>query len=116
MDLLEDLPAPFPRRLGKYRSAEIGAYLTETDSVPEDVLTLHTARPNKDRHRDIQKAIELWNNGHKRLNYNNDLPEEPRPTKQIFLTGSKLSRVMSPAVTRCWAPYFKGCHFYPSGY
>ena len=47
----------------------------------DDVLTLHKSRPNKERDIEIYKrAIELWNNGHKRLNYN-DLPEELKTHK-----------------------------------
>lgn len=46
-----------------------------------DVLTLHCCRPNKDRDIEIyRRAIELWNDGHKRLNYN-DLPDELKTHK-----------------------------------
>ena len=39
------------------------------------------SRPNKERDIEIYKrAIELWNDGHKRLNYN-DLPEELKTHK-----------------------------------
>lgn len=40
-----------------------------------DVLTCHNCRPNIDRDIKIyRQAVELWNDGHKRLNYN-DLPD-----------------------------------------
>ena len=46
-----------------------------------DILTHHCARPNKDRDIEIyRRTIELWNDGHKRLNYN-DLPDELKTHK-----------------------------------
>lgn len=77
-DLLKDLPALLPGESAtKYKTKIINAYLSETGiRVPEDVLTLHTARPNKERDISIYKlAIEQWNDGGKRLNYNS-LPED----------------------------------------
>ena len=39
-------------------------------------MTHHISRPNKERDIEIYiRTIEMWNNGHKRLNYN-DLPDE----------------------------------------
>ena len=47
----------------------------------DDVLTLHNCRPNIARDINIyRRAIELWNDGHKRLNYN-DLPDELKTHK-----------------------------------
>ena len=47
----------------------------------DDVLTLHNSRPNIERDINIyRRAIELWNDGHKRLNYN-DLPDELKTHK-----------------------------------
>lgn len=77
-DLLSDLPKIHPgEAVGEYGSHEMSDYLRETGiRKPEDVLTLHVARPNKAQDIEIyKKAIELWNNGEKRLNYN-DLPDE----------------------------------------
>lgn len=116
-DLLEDLPALFPGEgSGKYRSAEIGAYLTETGiRVPEDVLTLHTARPNKDRDIEIyKKAIEFWNNGHKRLNYNNDLPEELKTHKNrgSFLDRFKVVEGDEPCCHTMLAHISKDGHYF----
>ena len=70
-DLLDDLPALLPgESAAEYRTTEIGSYLEKTGiRMPEDVLTLHTARPNKDRDIEIYKrAIQKWKDGHKRLN------------------------------------------------
>lgn len=82
-DLLADLPKLTPG-LGAidYGTREWNQCVTETEiRTPEDVLTLHYSRPNKERDIEIYKrAIELWNNGHKRLNYN-DLPEELKTHK-----------------------------------
>ncbi len=77
-DVLDDLPPLFPgESSGKYGSREIASYLVKTGiRVPDDVLTLHNARPNKETDINIyKKAIEQWNDGHKRLNYN-ELPKE----------------------------------------
>ncbi len=82
-DLLFDLPVLSPGKSGnKYKTTEIGSYLAKTGiRVPDDVLTLHIARPNKDRDIEIyKKTIKQWNNGHKRLNYN-DLPDELKTHK-----------------------------------
>lgn len=82
-DLLDDLPALRPgERADEYRTAEINNYLEKSGiRVPGDVLTSHAARPNKERDIEIyKKTIELWNDGHKRLNYN-DLPEELKTHK-----------------------------------
>ena len=82
-DLLADLPKLTPGLSAtKYRTVECNQYITETNiRTSKDVLTLHTSRPNKERDIEIYKiAIELRNNGHKRLNYN-DLPEELKTHK-----------------------------------
>lgn len=84
-DLFSDLPSLLPGESKRsYRSKKMSAYVIENDIRTEaDVLTLHNSRPNVDR--DIQiymKAIDLWNNGHKRLNYNN-LPTELKTHKNI---------------------------------
>ena len=77
-DLFCDLPKLCPgESSGTYAEDAASDYVSATAiRVPEDVLTLHESRPNKER--DIRiyiRAIELWNNGHKRLNYN-DLPDK----------------------------------------
>lgn len=84
-DLLHDLPVLLPgERREKYRSTKISSYVAQTGiRTKDDVLTLHQSRPNVDR--DIQiykKAIELWNDGHKRLNYNS-LPPELKTHKNL---------------------------------
>lgn len=82
-DLLADLPKLKPG-LGatEYQTTGWSQCVTETGiRTSEDVLTLHNSRPNKKRDIEIYKrAIELWNDGHKRLNYN-DLPEELKTHK-----------------------------------
>jgi len=82
-DLLDDLPALLPGESSdEYSTTEINKYLSNTGiRESEDVLTLHVARPNKERDIEIyKKAIEQWENGHKRLNYN-DLPDELKTHK-----------------------------------
>ena len=82
-DILMDLPALHPgEQASEYTSVEASAYLKETGIRKDsDVLTHHCARPNKPRDIEIYKrTIELWNDGHKRLNYN-DLPDELKTHK-----------------------------------
>ena len=82
-DILLDLPALHPgEQAAEYASVEASEYLKKTGIRKEsDVLTHHCARPNKPRDIEIYKrTIELWNDGHKRLNYN-DLPDELKTHK-----------------------------------
>lgn len=82
-DLLSDLPKLTPGLSStEYRSKTWSQCVTETEvRTVEDVLTLHESRPNKEQDIEIYKrAISLWNDGHKRLNYN-DLPEELKTHK-----------------------------------
>lgn len=82
-DLFKDLPALHPGESNdKYAKAKVSRYVNDTGlRTKDDVLTLHNCRPNKERDIKIyRRAIELWNDGHKRLNYN-DLPEELKTHK-----------------------------------
>lgn len=84
-DLLDDLPKLFPGESGKaYRSKKMSAYVQKSGiRTSDDVLTLHQSRSNVDRDIQIYKrAIELWNDGHKRLNYNS-LPTELKTHKNL---------------------------------
>lgn len=77
-DLFDDLPALHPgQSCETYASSNVSKYVKSNGiRTSKDVLTLHASRPNKERDINIYKrAIELWNDGHKRLNYN-DLPDE----------------------------------------
>lgn len=82
-DLFNDLPAILPgEKSNEYSDCEISKYV-RTHKIRErgDILTLHESRSNKERDIEIYKrVIELWNNGHRRLNYN-DLPEELKTHK-----------------------------------
>ena len=82
-DVLRDLPPLHPgERSTEYASTEPSEYLKQTGIRKEgDLLTHHCARPNKPRDIEIyKKAIELWNDDHQRLNYN-DLPDELKTHK-----------------------------------
>ena len=84
-DLLSDLPSLKPgEHGGAYRSKKMSSYVMENGiRTSEDVLTLHQSRPNVERDIEIYKrAIELWNDGHKRLNYNS-LPSELKTHKNL---------------------------------
>lgn len=82
-DILSDLPELHPgEKSGEYRTDSINRYLSETGiRTEDDILTHHCARTNIPRDIAIyKKTIELWQDGHKRLNYN-DLPEELKTHK-----------------------------------
>ena len=82
-DILSDLPTLHPgEKADEYDTWEMSGYLKETGiRTKDDVLTHHCARPNKPRDIEIYKrTIALWNDGHKRLNYN-DLPDELKTHK-----------------------------------
>ena len=82
-DILSDLPALHPGEgANEYGSDAVSEYLRSTGiRKGSDVLTHHCARPNKQRDIAIYKrTIALWNDGHKRLNYN-DLPDELKTHK-----------------------------------
>ena len=82
-DLFKDLPALQPGGSdNKYARTKASRYVIDNEiRTKDDVLTLHNCRPNIDRDIKIyRRAVELWNDGHKRLNYN-DLPEELKTHK-----------------------------------
>lgn len=77
-ELLQDLPKMHPgQERRQYRTACFSKYVKENSiRTSDDVLTLHQSRPHNERDVMIyKKAIELWENGRQRLNYNH-LPEE----------------------------------------
>ncbi|MBI0126291.1 DNA cytosine methyltransferase [Bifidobacterium sp. W8101] len=82
-DLFTDLPKLHPGESNNNYSKKMPSrYVTETGiRTKDDILTLQNCRPNIERDvRIYKKVIELWNDGHKRLNYN-DLPEELKTHK-----------------------------------
>ena len=82
-DLFADLPKLHPGESSdKYAKTKATNYVTESGiRTKDDVLTHHNCRPNIDRDIKIyRRAVELWNDGHKRLNYN-DLPDELKTHK-----------------------------------
>ena len=82
-DLFSDLPPLVPGgSADHYTSTDMSDYVRENHiREPDDLLTLHYCRPNIERDLEIyRRAIELWNDGHQRLNYN-DLPDELKTHK-----------------------------------
>lgn len=82
-DLFRDLPKLHPGESSeRYGRAKASKYVTQYGIRADgDILTHHNCRPNIDRDINIyRRAIELWNDGHKRLNYN-DLPDELKTHK-----------------------------------
>lgn len=105
-DILSDLPALQPGgKSGEYRSDDFSDYLRSTGIRKDsDILTHHCARPNKDRDIEIyRRTIELWNDGHKRLNYN-DLPDELKTHKnrKSFLDRFKVVEGDEAYCHTCW--------------
>lgn len=77
-ELLQDLPKMIPgQENNQYRTTFFSEYIKENGiRTADDVLTLHQSRPHIERDITIyKKAIELWEDGHQRLNYN-QLPDE----------------------------------------
>lgn len=115
-DLFADLPHLTPgARAGEYAETPASEYVTKYGiREPEDVLTAHTARPNKERDIEIyKKAIELWNNGHKRLNYN-DLPDELKThrNRNSFLDRFKVVEGDEPCCHTMLAHISKDGHYF----
>lgn len=82
-DLFADLPKLHPGESSdRYAKTKATSYVMESGiRTKDDVLTHHNCRPNIDRDIKIyRRAVELWNDGHKRLNYN-DLPDELKTHK-----------------------------------
>lgn len=82
-DLFTDLPRLRPgESVNKYAKTKASNYISKFGvRSTDDILTLHNCRPNIERDIKIyRRAIELWNDGHKRLNYN-DLPDELKTHK-----------------------------------
>lgn len=84
-DLLRDLPKLKPGRTGvRYGGTLPSDYVIQNGiRAEDDILTLHTARPNTPR--DVQiyrRAIRLWNAGHQRLRYD-QLPDDLRTHRNV---------------------------------
>ncbi len=82
-DLFTDLPELHPGESNNtYSKKKPRRYVIETGiRTKDDVLTLQNCRPNIERDiRIYERTIELWNDNHRRLNYN-DLPEELKTHK-----------------------------------
>ena len=115
-NILQDLPALQPgEKSGEYGSHEISEYLRENGIRKDsDILTHHCARPNKARDIEIyRRAIELWNDGHKRLNYN-DLPDELKTHKnrKSFLDRFKVVEGDEPYCHTMLAHISKDGHYF----
>lgn len=82
-DLFTDLPKLHPGESSdKYAKSKASRYVTESEiRTKDDVLTHRNSRLNIERDiRIYRRAVELWSDGHKRLNYN-DLPDELKAHK-----------------------------------
>lgn len=76
-DLLRDLPPLEPGETDNNYIDDIGDYLRCTQiRKNDDILTDHQTRNIRPQDREIYRiAIEMWNNNHRRLKYN-DLPQQ----------------------------------------
>ena len=82
-DLFTDLPMLHPgESADNYAEAKVSSYVANYGiRTSDDVLTHHNCRPNIERDIKIyRRAIELWNDGHQRLNYN-ELPDDLKTHK-----------------------------------
>lgn len=82
-DLFIDLPKLHSGESSdKYTKTRTSSYVAKFGiRTKDDVLTLHKCRPNLKRDIKIyRRAVELWNDGHKRLDYN-DLPDDLKTHK-----------------------------------
>lgn len=115
-DILRDLPSLQPgQSSGEYGSATINDYLCRTGlRNKDDILTWHIARSNIDRDRNIyRRAINAWNNGHKRLKYS-DLPPEliTHKNKSGFMDRFKVVAADLPVSHTMMAHISKDGHYY----
>lgn len=115
-DLFRDLPTLHPGESDdKYARAKASRYITDNGiRTSNDVLTLHNCRPNIDRDIKIyRRAVELWNDGHKRLNYN-DLPEELKTHKNrhSFIDRFKVVEGDEPCCHTILAHLSKDGHYF----
>lgn len=111
-----DLPSLHPGEKGtEYSGQKQSKYLTEFGIREKgDVLTLHESRPNKPQDIEIYKrTIELWNDGHQRMNYN-DLPEELKTHKnrKSFLDRFKVVEGDEPTCHTMLAHISKDGHYF----
>lgn len=82
-DLLYDLPKLIPgEENNNYNNNPMSTYVRESHiRTSADILTHHVCRPNTSQDIQIyQKTVELWNDSHKRLKYN-DLPDNLKTHK-----------------------------------
>lgn len=115
-DILDDLAILHPgEESSDYRTTSFSDYLSETGiRTKDDVLTHHCARTNKPRDIEIyKKTINLWNDGHKRLNYN-DLPDELKTHKnrKSFLDRFKVVEGDDPCCHTMLAHISKDGHYF----
>ena len=76
-ELFKDLPAIEPGETNNLYKSDVTGYMKWSGIRKEnDILTLHTARPNLDRDREIYRyVIKAWNEGQRRIKYT-ELPRE----------------------------------------
>lgn len=89
-------------------------YKSRIKSSPNELVTFHRARHNKENDLEIYRiAAELWNENHKRLVYT-DLPEELRKHKNLasFLDRYKVIEADMPFAHTVVAHISKDGHYY----
>lgn len=115
-DLFRDLPKlQAGETNNRYRNVKCSQYLSDFGLRENgDVLTWHEARPHIERDKEIYRvAIDLWNNGHKRLRYC-ELPENLRTHKNVtaFLDRFKVVEGDTPACHTMMAHISKDGHYF----
>ena len=115
-DLFRDLPVLHPgEEKSNYLTQPASDYVRKNGIRGEkDVLTLHQSRPHNPRDIEIYKrAIELWNKGKKRLNYN-ELPDELKTHRNrgSFIDRFKVVEGTSPCCHTVLAHLAKDGHYF----
>ncbi len=115
-DILGDLPSLLPgEKATSYAKANPSDYLIQTQiRTTDDVLTLHESRRNIARDITIyKKAIQLWNENHQRLNYN-DLPDELKThrNRNAFLDRFKVVEGDEPCCHTMLAHISRDGHYF----
>lgn len=114
-DLLSDLPSIQPGELNNEYKNQTTDYLRQFGiRSGSDILTLHQARPNIDRDREIYRCvINAWNKGSNRLKYT-DLPENlcTHKNRKAFLDRFKVVAEDIPYTQTMVAHISKDGHYF----
>jgi DNA (cytosine-5)-methyltransferase 1 len=115
-EMFADLPKLKPGEVQNIYGTDIQQDYLTTARIRDDndILTWHVARPHTDRDREIYRhVIRKWDNGHKRLRYN-ELPRELKTHKNIksFIDRFKIVEGDTSACHTMMAHIAKDGHYF----